>query len=80
MTRSARLTDLRVFIKELEVAGDLVRVKAPVDPNQEITDQVLTFSENRMVVDAMRQFREYFRSFRTENAITPYSPTGSTRG
>jgi UbiD family decarboxylase len=37
VTRSAKLTDLRVFLDELDAAGDLVRVKAPVDPNQEIT-------------------------------------------
>jgi len=34
-----------------------------------IHDQVLTLSENRMVVDAMRGFRDRFRSFRGENAI-----------
>ena len=38
---------------------------------QTIHDQILTFSEDRMVVEAMRDFREYFRSFREENGITP---------
>jgi UbiD family decarboxylase len=34
---SPKLTDLRAFIRELEAVGDLVRIQAPVDPDQEIT-------------------------------------------
>jgi len=33
----AKLTDLRTFIAELEAAGDLVRIQAPVDADQEVT-------------------------------------------
>jgi methyl-accepting chemotaxis protein len=36
-----------------------------------IKDQVLTFSENRMVVEAMRDFPGKFSQFRVENNITP---------
>jgi methyl-accepting chemotaxis protein len=34
-----------------------------------ITDQIVTFSRDQMVVDAMRDFRVNFRSFREENDI-----------
>jgi len=34
-----------------------------------IHDQVLTLSENRMIVGAMRGFRDRFRTFRGDNAI-----------
>ena len=37
---------------------------------QGLNDQILTFSEDRMVIDAMRQFRVSFRSFINENATT----------
>ncbi len=36
-----------------------------------IRDQVITFSEDRMVVDAMVEFRQHFRDFRDGQAITP---------
>ena len=36
-----------------------------------INDQILTFSEDRMVVESMRKFRDYFRNVRSENAIAP---------
>ncbi|MEW6665069.1 MAG: methyl-accepting chemotaxis protein [Thermodesulfobacteriota bacterium] len=36
-----------------------------------IQNQIITFSEDRMIVDAMAQFREAFRSYRHENKITP---------
>lgn len=36
-----------------------------------INDQIITFSEDRMVVESMRQFRNYFRTVRSENAIFP---------
>jgi methyl-accepting chemotaxis protein len=35
-----------------------------------IHDQILTFSEDRMVVDAMRQLKQDFSNFRTENHYT----------
>lgn len=38
---------------------------------QTIDNQIITFSEDRMVVDAMRQFKKSFRDFRIENAMTP---------
>ena len=38
---------------------------------QSINDQILTFSEDRMIVDAMKAFREDFREFRAENAVSP---------
>jgi len=34
---------------------------------QSINHQIITFSQDQMVVDAMRQFREFFRNFRSEN-------------
>jgi methyl-accepting chemotaxis protein len=37
---------------------------------QTINDQVITFSEDRMVVDAMRQFRNSFHNYRDENNWT----------
>ncbi len=37
---------------------------------QTIKDQAATFSENHMVVDAMRDFTGYFESFRPENTIS----------
>ena len=36
---------------------------------QEITNQVITFSEDRMVIDAMRLFKEGFRNIATELSI-----------
>jgi methyl-accepting chemotaxis protein len=36
-----------------------------------INDQVLTLSNNQMVVNAMKNFKELFRSFRRENKIYP---------
>jgi methyl-accepting chemotaxis protein len=41
-----------------------------------IHDQIVTFSEDRMVVDAMRQFKKSFRDFRQENG---YSATDVER-
>ncbi|MCP4785454.1 MAG: HAMP domain-containing protein [Fuerstiella sp.] len=38
---------------------------------QSINDQVITFSENQMVVDAMRSFRDAIKTVRQENATTP---------
>lgn len=38
---------------------------------QSINDQILTFSEDRMIVEAMRQFQESFQTFRTEAMIEP---------
>ena len=37
---------------------------------QNINDQIITFSEDRMVVDAMRQFRESFRTYRSEASVS----------
>ena len=37
---------------------------------QTIHDQILTFSENRMIVEAMIEFHENFRNFRDENNLT----------
>ena len=37
---------------------------------QTINDQVVSFSEDKMVVDAMRQFNEYFRHVRAENMLS----------
>lgn len=37
---------------------------------QTINDQIITFSEDRMVVDAMRQFSRSFKNFRNENHLT----------
>ncbi len=36
-----------------------------------INDQILTFSEDRMIVDAMGKFRDRFRTLRSENAVSP---------
>jgi methyl-accepting chemotaxis protein len=36
-----------------------------------LREQVITFSEDRMVVDAMRQMSEAFRNYRTEVKLTP---------
>ncbi|MBM4054353.1 MAG: hypothetical protein FJ264_06730 [Planctomycetes bacterium] len=36
---------------------------------QTISDQVVSFSEDKMIVDAMRQFKESFRNVRTENML-----------
>ncbi len=38
---------------------------------QGVNDQVLTFSEDQMVVDAMRDFRDAIKEAREENATTP---------
>lgn len=38
---------------------------------QTIHDQISTFAEDRMVVDAMRELKAAFRSFREENQVTP---------
>jgi methyl-accepting chemotaxis protein len=35
-----------------------------------IESQMITFSQDRMVVDAMREFRDYFNTFREENEVT----------
>ncbi len=40
---------------------------------QAIRDQIVTFSEDKMVVNAMRQFKGHFRSFRADNKITDES-------
>jgi methyl-accepting chemotaxis protein len=37
---------------------------------QHINGQIITFSQNQMVVDAMKQFRESFRNFRSENDLS----------
>jgi methyl-accepting chemotaxis protein len=37
---------------------------------QNISKQVLTFSQDRMIIDAMRAFRHSFPAFRTQNAIS----------
>lgn len=37
---------------------------------QTINDQIITFSEDGMVVDAMRQFSRSFKNFRNENNLT----------
>jgi methyl-accepting chemotaxis protein len=37
---------------------------------QSIHDQILTFSEDQMVIDAMRELRQDFRKFRDENHVT----------
>jgi methyl-accepting chemotaxis protein len=34
-----------------------------------LDNQIVTFAENKMVVDAMRDFREMFKSFREENGV-----------
>lgn len=36
-----------------------------------IRDQVLTFSENKMVIEATRSFRDTFSQFRQENQVSP---------
>ncbi len=36
---------------------------------EQIRDQILTFSDNRMVVEAMRQFPEFFENYREETSI-----------
>ncbi len=36
---------------------------------QTINDQVVTFSEDEMIVNAMREYRQAFREFRSENEI-----------
>ncbi|MFW6208019.1 MAG: pyridoxal phosphate-dependent aminotransferase, partial [Spirochaetota bacterium] len=36
---------------------------------QQIRDQIVTFSENEMVVNAMREYRQAFGQFRTENNL-----------
>ena len=36
---------------------------------QTINDQIITFSENQMVVDATREFRDAFSTFREENSV-----------
>lgn len=38
---------------------------------ENIRDQVLTFSQNRMIVDAMKEYRGRFRAYRDENKVTP---------
>jgi len=37
---------------------------------QTVKDQMLTFSENRMIIEAMQQFESAFDDFTTENGIT----------
>jgi len=37
---------------------------------QTINNQIITFSQDRMVVDAMRQYRTSFRSFRKDNNLS----------
>jgi methyl-accepting chemotaxis protein len=37
---------------------------------QTINDQILTFSQDRMVIDAMRQFNKRFHDFRKEDAFS----------
>ena len=36
---------------------------------QTIEDQILTFSEDRMVIDAMHEFRQVFGAYRAENLL-----------
>ena len=36
-----------------------------------IHDQIATFSEDRMIVESMRKFRDYFPAVRSENAVSP---------
>ena len=38
---------------------------------QNINDQIVTFSEDRMVVEAMDGFREIFREYRNDRGLTP---------
>jgi methyl-accepting chemotaxis protein len=38
---------------------------------QTVKDQMLTFSEDRMIIDAMGQFGQAFADFKPENGITP---------
>jgi methyl-accepting chemotaxis protein len=38
---------------------------------QTIDNQIISFSEDKMVVDAIRQFKDSFKSFRSENALSP---------
>ncbi len=38
---------------------------------QTINDQIITFSQDLMVVNAMRDFRTHFDSYREENEVTP---------
>ena len=38
---------------------------------QTINNQIVTFAEDKMVIDTMRQFREYFREFKEESGISP---------
>jgi methyl-accepting chemotaxis protein len=45
---------------------------------QSIHDQVLTFSEDRMIVDAMREFRQAFKAYRTEAKLSA-AATGKQR-
>ncbi len=37
---------------------------------QTINDQIITFSEDRMVVNAMREFRAYFQAYRTNASLS----------
>ncbi len=46
---------------------------------ERINDQILTFSENKMVVEAMAGFRETFQTFRMENAYGPTDLKGMGR-
>ena len=44
---------------------------------QQIEDQVVTFSENSMVVDAMRQFPDALKTARQENEVTDRPDQGA---
>ena len=44
----------------------------------DIQHQILSFSEDRMIVDAMKELPELFRSFRKENGITDEQLNGMT--
>ncbi len=37
---------------------------------QSINDQIITFSEDKMVVHAMRQFRDFFNAFRPDSTVS----------
>ncbi len=68
LTKSSNALEKQSFA-QLESIRDIKKndVKRYI---QTVTDQLITFSENRMIIEAMQQFDSAFDSFMAENEIT----------
>ncbi|MEM9354175.1 MAG: methyl-accepting chemotaxis protein [Planctomycetota bacterium] len=64
--------DMRSKIADALKAQQSLKTRQIEDYFTGIRDQVLTFSENRMVVDAMRDFKPSFRSYREQAGVDAF--------